>query len=181
MPLLTWESPGSTALVFLRKNGKIMRKNGKLVLATSAAMAAAMCECCECSCASACCCDDLGDLYAEASVGTCYDTLQMTREADGTYAGSVVRLWKVELSLGASTLTIYVQCWSGDCAVRFFADACGGVPPTFDPYNPTDPAYENTTDCGMPLIRQRPGSCNDAECGTPPMMLDFSINTSPFT
>lgn len=62
MPLLMFDPQGSTSLVLIRKGGRLMRKNGKLAIATNRNTAQALCDCCECECAGACCCHDLPNI-----------------------------------------------------------------------------------------------------------------------
>jgi len=160
MSLVTW-------------GGKLLLSpNGKLTLGPAAAA---------CCCLSDCCCDALNDLFVEATVGTCYATDQMTRQADGTYAGDTIKSWKIELSLGGSdVLTVFVFCWCNQ--IGFYPDDCSGVPADFDEYDPTEPQWNVVENCVLPqtFTKSGAGGCYDASCGTPPLDLVFTVDDTAF-
>jgi len=141
----------------IRSNGAFVRYNG--AYATDP-------DLCDCECGDdECCCDNLTDMYVEATVGSCYATGKMTREADGSYAGSRVKLWTAELNLGGSILFVAVQCWDGGCELRFYSDTCSGVDPNYDGYDPTYSGWNRVDGCPLPQTFNRPGACNNTTCG----------------
>jgi hypothetical protein len=155
----------------IRLNGAFVRYNGKFAIDP---------DLCDCDCDEGeCCCDNLTDLYIEATVGSCYVKAKMTREADGSYGGFLVRLWSTSLDLGGSTLRAYVHCFSQTCALGFYSDTCSGLPPGFDPYDVGSAIWDKLSNCELPQTFSRPGACNNATCGTG-QTLYFTIGETAF-
>jgi len=150
-------------------NGVLLFRNGLLAKSL------------DCCCEEGCC-QGLGDMYARATVGTCSATDQLVRQADGTYAGSTVRLWTVTLSLPGNSLFIAVQCWDGGDQIRIYSDTCSGIPANFDLYDPSESGWNVLFTCTFPInFPDHPGACYDPSCGSPPPLpFSIQINNSPY-